>query len=185
MKTIVFCFLGIALASTALRGLHAQPAAGTPPVPSVIPGITPELTGWKIEKGTPRVLEESQKGPGGGRIVRIEGEASMTAPIQGFVGGKESAYTATFVFRRLSPGNGWAGCVQVYGIANRVLISPISYQKRYPESGEAWTTVSDTFKLPANADSATFQIMTKPESVIEITDVTCTPAAPGPEANYR
>jgi len=161
----------------------STPAADESTEKSAIPAVTPEFLGWKVDKGSIKVLDETQKGPEGGRIIHIEGEASLTTPLQGFVAKQENAYTISFSFRRLSPGNGWAGCVQVYGNEARQIMRPITYQKRYPDSSEAWTKVTETFKIPANADSATLQIMTKPEALIEVTDLKLT-YVPVP-VNYR
>jgi len=150
---------------------------------SAIPPVTPEFVGWSAEKGTIKVLDETQKGPEGGRIIHVEGEASLTTLLQGFVPKQENTYTISFSFRRLSPGNGWAGCLQVFASEARQVLRPITYQKRYPDSSENWTKVTDTLKTPANAESATLQIMTKPEAIIEVTDLKCT-YVPAP-ASYR
>jgi hypothetical protein len=146
--------------------------------PSLVAPINTELTGWKIDKGNVQVLDETQKGPGGGRVLRMEGEGSIISPIQGHVLGQETSYSLSYSFRRLSPGDGWAGCVQVLGLVERVVVQPLPYQKRYPSSSEEWTRVTDNFKLPANIDSATLQIMTKPDTLIEVADLVCitTPA---------
>lgn len=161
----------------------SAPAADEPAEKSAIPPVTPELTGWNADKGAIKVLDETQKGPDGGRIIHIEGEASMTTALLGFVAKQETTYSISYSFRRLSPGNGWAGCIQAYGTEARQIIRPITYQKRYPDSSEAWTKVSETFKIPAHAENATLQIMTKPESLIEVADLKCT-YVPAP-VNYR
>jgi hypothetical protein len=179
MSAQKIAFLGFVLACSLPTALPAAP--DTPP--SVVPPIHAEMTGWKIEKGNTRVLEESQKGPGGGRVLRIEGEASIMSPILGHVPGQETSYSLSYSFRRLSPGEGWFGCIQILGFADRVLVQPLPYQKRYPATSEEWTRVTDTFKLPASIDSTSFQIMTKPDTLVEVADLICIPAPTSPPAD--
>lgn len=182
MNRKIMGFIGTGLVAAGFLLAPAM-AADESAEKSAIPPVTPELLGWIAVKGPIKVLDESQKGPDGGRIIHIEGEASLSTPLQGFVAKQETTFTISYSFRRLSQGNGWAGCVQAYGSEARQIIRPITYQKRYPDSSETWTKVTDTFKIPANAETATFQIMTKPESLIEVADLKCT-YVPAP-ANYR
>jgi hypothetical protein len=118
--------------------------------------------------------------------VATVGDAERAAAFGGHVVGQETSYSLTFSVRRLSPGDGWFGCIQVLGSADRVLVRPIPYQKPYPATSEEWTRVTETFKLSATIDSANLQIMTKPESLVEVADIVCIAAPTSPPAdNYR
>ena len=180
LNNLIFWHLLLAFSPLALQSATEEAS------PSLVAPINAELTGWKVEKGNVQVLEETQKGPGGGRVLRVEGEASISSPIHGHVVGQETSYSLTFSVRRLSPGDGWFGCIQVLGSADRVLVRPIPYQKPYPATSEEWTRVTETFKLSATIDSANLQIMTKPESLVEVADIVCIAAPTSPPAdNYR
>lgn len=182
MNPKFICFIGMVLMMAGLLSKPVQ-AAGDSPDHSAIPPITPQLLGWKIDKGTVKVLEDSQKGPDGGPVVRLEGEASLMTQLIGFKPNEEKSYTVSFAVRRLSPGDGWAGCVQVLTTDGSTLIRPLTYQKRFPAHSEEWTKVSETFKTPPNATSAQFQIASKSDCLIEVSDIKCTyvPA----ESQYR
>lgn len=182
MNPKIVCFIGLGLMMAGLAPKPVQ-AAGESPDPSAIPPITSQLLGWKIEKGTVKVLDESQKGPDGGLVVRFEGEASLVSQIIGFTPNQEKSYNVSFSVRRLSPGEGWTGCVQVLTTDGSTLIRPLTYQKRFPAQSEEWTKVSENFKTPPNAATAQFQIASKADCLVEVSDIKCTyvPA----EAQYR
>lgn len=177
--------MGIIGIGLIMAGLLPNPVqgAGDNPDNSGIPPITPQLLGWKIDKGTVKVLEDSQKGPDGGPVVRLEGESSLMTQLIGFKPNEEKSYTVSFAVRRLSPGDGWAGSVQVLTTDGSALIRPLTYQKRFPAHSEEWTKVSENFKTPPNATSAQFQIASKSDCLIEVSDIKCTyvPA----ESQYR
>jgi hypothetical protein len=82
LNNLIFWHLLLAFSPLALQSATEEAS------PSLVAPINAELTGWKVEKGNVQVLEETQKGPGGGRVLRVEGEASISSPIPGLAKGK-------------------------------------------------------------------------------------------------
>lgn|GEM_PF-2205106 len=160
----------------------AQPSAAPATDSSAgAPAITPEMLGWKMEKGSIKVLDENQKGPEGGRILHIEENASMSTALKGFTAKQVGNYGISYSIKRLSAGDEWAGCVQILCSDGTAVIRPLPYQQGHPAHSEDWIKVEAEFHTPENAVDANLQIATKAGVVVELTDFKVT-IMPSPKA---
>jgi len=151
------CFLGgIAQAEPPKENAKPATTSNAADVSAIAP-LVAGLQDWNTQ-GDVKLLDT--KGPNEGVVLHLDGDkASCSTTIKNVDPSAPKKYKISFAFRRLSPGDGWIGCVQVFfQKPNSVMVAPITFQKPYPPTSTEWTKVSETFQGPAEAVTGALQM---------------------------